>query len=72
MSGLLPGRAGETRLALALLTVTIAHFATAVAFGHSVAGALESLAEDLVMLVAVVATVAWVRSRMRRRRPQAG
>ncbi|MEV6546096.1 hypothetical protein [Streptomyces sp. NPDC051665] len=68
MSGpLLPGRAGETRLALALLAVAIAHFATAVAFGHSVPGALETLAEDTVMLVAVVSAVACVRSRMRRR-----
>lgn len=68
MSGpLLPGRAGETRLALGLLGVAIAHFATAVAFGHSVARALETLAEDTVMLVAVVSAVACVRSRMRRR-----
>ncbi|WP_405948414.1 hypothetical protein OG588_19520 [Streptomyces prunicolor] len=68
MSGpLLPGRAGEIRFALALLAVAIAHFATAVAFGHSVAGALETLAEDTVMFVAVVSTVARVRSRMRRR-----
>jgi hypothetical protein len=54
-----------------LFAVAIAHFATAVTFGHSVAGALESLAEDLVMLVAMVSTVAWVRSRMRRK-AQAG
>ena len=57
MSGpLLPGRAGETRLALGLL---------------GVASALETLAEDTVMLVAVVSAVACVRSRMRRR-AQAG
>ncbi|MFD4556263.1 hypothetical protein ACFWP5_18440 [Streptomyces sp. NPDC058469] len=67
MSGPPRGRAGETRFALGLLAVAIAHFATAVAFGHSVASALETLAEDTAMLVAVVSTVAWVSSRTRRR-----
>ncbi len=64
---LLLGRAGETWFVLALLAIAIAHFATAVAFGHYIASALETLAEDTVMLVAVVSAVACVRSGMRRR-----
>ena len=67
MSGPFRGRARTTRFALALLAVAIARFATAVAFGHSVASALVTLAEDTVLLVVVVSAVAWVRSPARRR-----
>ena len=52
------------RFALMLLAVAIAHFVTAVAFGHSVMDALENLGEDAVLLIAVVSVSAWVRSRM--------
>ncbi|MFE2424822.1 hypothetical protein [Streptomyces hokutonensis] len=72
MSGPLPGRPWGTEVVLGLVAVAIAHFATAVAFGHSVASALETLAEDMVMLVVVASVVAVVRSRKRRRRAQEG
>ncbi|MEV5959461.1 hypothetical protein AB0M11_37950 [Streptomyces sp. NPDC051987] len=55
------------RFALMLCTIALAHFATAVTFGHSVPGALGSLAEDTVMLAVVDSVVAYVRSRMRRK-----
>lgn len=55
------------RFALMLFAIAIAHFATAVTFGHSVTNAWGTLAEDTVMLVFVVSTVAYVRSRMRRK-----
>lgn len=54
------------RFALMLFAVAIAHFATAVTFGHSVTNALGTPAEDAAMLIIVVSTVAYVRSRMRR------
>lgn len=53
------------RLALALFAVALAHFATALAFGHSVTGALGSLAEDTVLLAVLLAVIAYVRSRAR-------
>lgn len=55
------------RFTLMLFAIAIAHFATAVTFGHSVTNALGTLAEDTVMLIAVVSVVAYVRSRMRRK-----
>ncbi|WP_406436299.1 hypothetical protein OHB00_20190 [Streptomyces sp. NBC_00631] len=55
------------RFALMLFAIAIAHFATAVTFGHSVSSALGTLAEDTVMLTLVVSLVAYVRSRMRRK-----
>ena len=72
MSGPLRWRAWETRVVLGLVAVAGAHFATSVVFGHSVASALEALAEDTAMLVAVVSVVAVVRSRKPRRRAQEG
>lgn len=67
VSGPLRGPSGVTRLAVALFAVALAHFATSVTFGHSVASALETLAEDTLMLVAVVSVVAAVRWRLRRK-----
>ncbi|MFD4527468.1 hypothetical protein ACFWP7_26750 [Streptomyces sp. NPDC058470] len=55
------------RFTLMLCAIAIAHFATAVAFGHSVTNALATLAEDTALLIAVVSAGAYVRSRMRRR-----
>ncbi|MEU6198073.1 hypothetical protein [Streptomyces sp. NPDC047061] len=55
------------RFTLMLFTVAIAHFATAVAFGHSVTNALETLAEDTVMLMVAVSVVPCIRSRVRRK-----
>ncbi|MGY4976251.1 hypothetical protein ACWCYL_03630 [Streptomyces sp. 900105755] len=55
------------RFTLMLLAIAIAHFATAVAFGHSVTNAWGTLAEDMVMVVVVVSVVAYIRSRMRRK-----
>ena len=43
----------------------IAHFATAITFGHSVTDALGTLAEDTVILIVVVSVVTYIRSRMR-------
>jgi len=56
------------RFALILCTIAIAHFAAAITFGHSVTNALGTLAEDVVMLLVVVSTVAYVRWRMRRKK----
>ncbi|MFI5888419.1 hypothetical protein [Streptomyces sp. NPDC051554] len=55
------------RFALMLLAIAVAHFVTAVTFGHSVTNALETLAEDMALLIAVISVVAYVRSRRRRR-----
>jgi uncharacterized membrane protein YdjX (TVP38/TMEM64 family) len=55
------------RFALALFAIAIAHFATAVAFGHSTTDALETLASDTVMLIVVLLLAVCVRSRMRRK-----
>lgn len=55
------------RFTLMLFAIAIAHFATAVGFGHSIMNALETLAEDTVMLFVVVSVVAYVRFRMRRK-----
>lgn len=55
------------RFTLMLFAIAIAHFATAVGFGHSTMNALETLAEDTVMLFAVVSVVACVRFRMRQK-----
>ncbi|MFD8723963.1 hypothetical protein ACFV2H_39915 [Streptomyces sp. NPDC059629] len=55
------------RFTLMLFAIAIAHFATAVSFGHSVTNVLGTLAEDTVMLNVVVAVVAYIRSRMRRK-----
>ncbi|MFJ2831507.1 hypothetical protein ACIPC1_28775 [Streptomyces sp. NPDC087263] len=55
------------RFTLMLFAIAIAHFATAVAFGHSVTNALGTLAEDTALLIAVVSVGAYVRSRMRRK-----
>ncbi|MFD5403694.1 hypothetical protein [Streptomyces griseorubiginosus] len=53
------------RLALALFAVALAHFATALAFGHSVTAALGSLAEDTVLFAVLLSVIAFVRSRAR-------
>lgn len=53
------------RLALAFFAIALAHFATALAFGHSVTGALGSLAEDTILLAALLSVIAYVRSRTR-------
>ncbi|MFF7950496.1 hypothetical protein [Streptomyces griseorubiginosus] len=53
------------RLVLALFTIALAHFATALAFGHSVTGALRSLAEDAVLFAVLLSVIAYVRSRTR-------
>ncbi|MER6559269.1 hypothetical protein ABT300_16320 [Streptomyces sp. NPDC001027] len=55
------------RLTLVLFAIAIAHFVTAVAFGHSVTNALWTLVEDTVLLIIVVTVVAYIRSRMRQR-----
>ncbi|MFC8427991.1 hypothetical protein [Streptomyces sp. NPDC057253] len=55
------------RFTLMLIAIALAHFATAVAFGHSVTSALATLAEDTVMLIVVVSAVAYIRTRMRRK-----
>ncbi|WP_097273084.1 hypothetical protein [Streptomyces sp. TLI_55] len=57
------------RFALMVLALPIAHSATAITFGHSVTNALGTLAEDTAMLIVVVSTVAYVRSRVRRETP---
>ncbi|WP_406005444.1 hypothetical protein OG440_04135 [Streptomyces sp. NBC_00637] len=57
------------RFTLALCAVAVAHFATAVAFGHSVGEALGALAEDTVMLLVVLSVVAYVRARTRPKAP---
>ncbi len=57
------------RFALVLVAVAIAHFTTAVGFGHSVPNALGALAEDMVVLVVVISAAVYVRSRMRRSAP---
>jgi O-antigen ligase len=59
------------RFGLMLLALALAHFATAVAFGHAVPRALGNLAEDTVVLIAVVSVAACVRSRIRRGAPTA-
>ncbi|MDX2543254.1 MULTISPECIES: hypothetical protein [Streptomyces] len=56
-----------SRFALMLLAIALAHFLTAVGFGHSVADALWTLAEDAAMVLVVVAVAAYIRTRMRRR-----
>ncbi|MEU5040277.1 hypothetical protein [Streptomyces griseorubiginosus] len=53
------------RLALALFAIALAHFATALAFGHSVTAALGSLAEDTVLFAVLLSVIAFVRSRAR-------
>ncbi|MFD8076850.1 hypothetical protein ACFV3E_29830 [Streptomyces sp. NPDC059718] len=55
------------RFTLMLCAIVIAHFATALTFGHSVTNGLGTLSEDTVMLIVVVSVVAYVRSRMRRK-----
>ncbi|MFJ3306871.1 hypothetical protein ACIPSA_27845 [Streptomyces sp. NPDC086549] len=55
------------RFTLMLFAIAIAHFATAVTFGHSVMSALGTLAEDTVMFAVVVSAIAYVGSRLRRR-----
>lgn len=55
------------RFTLMLFAIAIAHFATAVTFGHSVMSALGTLAEDTVMLAVVVSVIAYVMSRLRRK-----
>ncbi|MFC8342288.1 hypothetical protein [Streptomyces sp. GKU 895] len=56
------------RFALMLCAIAIAHFAAAITFGHSVTNASGTLAEDAVMLLVVVSTVAYVRWRTRRKK----
>ncbi|MBV2358058.1 hypothetical protein KUM39_27560 [Streptomyces sp. J2-1] len=57
------------RLGLLFFAISLAHLATAVAFGHSVANALKAFGEDTVMLIAVISVIAYVRARMRRKKP---
>ncbi|MEU1183823.1 hypothetical protein ABZ464_40610 [Streptomyces sp. NPDC005820] len=55
------------RFTLMLCAIAIAHFVTAVTFGHSISNALGALAEDTVMLIAVISVIAYIRSKIRRR-----
>ncbi|MFJ2902562.1 hypothetical protein [Streptomyces sp. NPDC087212] len=59
------------RFALLLFAIALAHFATAIVFGHSVTHALGSLAEDTAMLIVLISVVAYIRSRMRRKAKKA-